>query len=170
MPVIYRISVDDYFPDGVPYADGRQVALWAAQAGADALHIAAGHYRSLPSGARMIPPMAYPDATFLGYAADIKRQVRVPVIAVGRLGDPQTAAEAVASGKADFIALGRTLIAEPEWVEKLRRGEPARRCLACNTCVDEMRGGSQLRCVVNGAAGQEARFRRRRRRPASASP
>ena len=87
MPVIYRISVDDYFPAGVPYADGRQVALWAAQAGADALHIAAGHYRSLPSGARMIPPMAYPDATFLGYAADIKRQVRVPVIAVGRLGD-----------------------------------------------------------------------------------
>jgi hypothetical protein len=158
IPVIYRISVDDYFPQGIPYAEGRQVAIWAAQAGAGALHIAAGHYRSLPSGARMIPPMEYPDATFLGYAADIKAQVSIPVIAVGRLGDPETAARAVASGKADFIALGRTLIAEPEWVEKLRRGEPARRCLACNTCVDEMRGGSQLRCVVNGAAGQEARF------------
>ena len=156
--MIYRVSVDDYFPDGVPYAEGRQVAIWAAQAGADALHIAAGHYRSLPSGARMIPPMEYPDATFLDYAADIKKDVDVPVIAVGRLGDPAAAAGAVASGKADFIALGRTLIAEPEWVEKLRRGEPARRCLACNTCVNEMRGGAQLRCVVNGAAGQEARF------------
>src|SRR5207248_6181566 len=65
MPVIYRISVDDYFPEGLQYAEGRQVALWAAEAGADALHIAAGHYRSLPSGARMIPPMEYPDATFL---------------------------------------------------------------------------------------------------------
>jgi 2,4-dienoyl-CoA reductase-like NADH-dependent reductase (Old Yellow Enzyme family) len=158
IPVIFRISVDDYFPRGLPYAEGRRVAIWAAQAGADALHIAAGHYRSLPSAARMIPPMAYPDATFLDYAAEVKKEAEVPVIAVGRLGDPDTAAAAVESGKADFVALGRTLIADPDWVEKLRRGEPARRCLACNTCVNEMRGGAQLRCVVNGAAGQELRF------------
>jgi 2,4-dienoyl-CoA reductase-like NADH-dependent reductase (Old Yellow Enzyme family) len=158
MPVIYRISVDDYFPGGIGFDEGKQVAIWAAQAGADALHIAAGHYRSLPSAERMIPPMAYPDATFLDYAAAIKAAVSVPVIAVGRLGDPAPAADAVASGKADFIALGRTLIADPDWVEKLRNGEPARRCLACNTCVNDMRGGAQLRCVVNGAAGQELRF------------
>jgi dimethylglycine catabolism A len=162
MPVIYRMSVDDYFPEGIGPADGTQVALWAAEAGADALHIAAGHYRSLPSGERMIPPMAYPDATFLAYAADIKRHVRVPVIAVGRLGDPRHADDAVAKGKADFVALGRTLIADPDWVEKLRRGAPHRRCLACNTCVNEMRGGAQIHCVVNGAAGQERRFERAR--------
>jgi dimethylglycine catabolism A len=158
IPVIYRVSVEDFFPEGSPFAEGRQVALWAAQAGADALPIAAGHYRSLPSAARMIPPMIYPDATFLAHAADIKKDAAIPVIAVGRLGDPDVAADAVASGKADFIALGRTLIAEPDWVAKLARGEPARRCLACNTCIDEMRGGSQLRCVVNGAAGRETRF------------
>jgi 2,4-dienoyl-CoA reductase-like NADH-dependent reductase (Old Yellow Enzyme family) len=158
IPVIYRLSVDDYFPDGISFAEGRQVALWAAEAGADALHIAAGHYRSLPSVERMIPPMAYPEATFLDYAAEIRRAVRVPVIAVGRLGDPVRASAAVETGKADFIALGRTLIADPDWVEKLARGEPSRRCIACNTCVNEMRGGAQLRCVVNGAAGQELRF------------
>jgi len=117
IPVIFRISVDDYFPDGLPEADGKQVAVWAAQAGADALHIAAGHYRSLPSAARMIPPMEYPDATFLVYAADVKKQVRVPVIAVGRLGDPAMAADAVASGRADFVALGRTCITDPDWVQ-----------------------------------------------------
>src|SRR5580658_6446814 len=158
VPVIYRVSVDDYFPEGSPFAEGRQVALWAARAGADALHIAAGHYRSLPSAARMIPPMQYPDATFLAYAAEIKKEVAVPVIAVGRLGDPEVAADAIASGKADFVALGRTLIAEPDWVAKLTRGEPARRCLACNTCINEMRGGTQLGCVVNGTAGRETRF------------
>jgi 2,4-dienoyl-CoA reductase-like NADH-dependent reductase (Old Yellow Enzyme family) len=158
LPVIYRISVDDYFPGGIDFTEGKQVAIWAALAGADALHIAAGHYRSLPSAERMIPPMAYPDATFLDYAAAIKAAVTVPVIAVGRLGDPERASAAVASGKADFIALGRTLIADPDWVDKLRRGEPARRCLACNTCVNDMRGGAPLRCVVNGAAGQESRF------------
>ena len=158
IPVIYRLSVDDYFPEGLPFAEGRQIALWAAQAGADALHIAAGHYRSLPSGARMIPPMNYPDATFLPYAASIKREVSIPVIAVGRLGDPFHAEEAISTGKADFVALGRTSIAEPEWVAKLERGEPQRRCLACNTCINEMRGGTQLRCVVNGRAGRETEF------------
>jgi dimethylglycine catabolism A len=158
IPVIFRVSVDDYFPDGLAFAEGRQVAIRAAQNGADALHIAAGHYRSLPSAARMIPPMQYPDATFLSYAADIKKDVAVPVIAVGRLGDPKVAQDAIQSGKADFVALGRTLIAEPDWVVKLVRGEPPRRCLACNTCVNEMRSGTQLHCVVNAAAGNEARF------------
>jgi 2,4-dienoyl-CoA reductase-like NADH-dependent reductase (Old Yellow Enzyme family) len=157
--VIYRISVDDFFPEGMHYAEGKQAAIWAAEAGADALHITAGHYRSMPSAAMMIPPMRLPEATFLDYAADIRAQVKVPVIAVGRLGDPATAAEAVARGNADFIALGRPLIADPEWVNKLRRGERPRRCLACNTCVNEMRGGAKLGCVVNAAVGRERTFR-----------
>jgi hypothetical protein len=80
------------------------------------------------------------------------------VIAVGRLGDPATATAAVAAGKADFVALGRSLIADPQWVEKLSRGEPIRRCLACNTCINEMRGGARIGCVVNGAAGRETMF------------
>jgi 2,4-dienoyl-CoA reductase-like NADH-dependent reductase (Old Yellow Enzyme family) len=157
--VIYRISVDDFFPEGMHYAEGKQAAIWAAEAGADALHITAGHYRSLPSAAMMIPPMRLPEATFLDYAADIRAQLKVPVIAVGRLGDPAKAAEAVTSGKADLIALGRPLIADPEWVNKLRRGERPRRCLACNTCVNEMRGGAKLGCVVNAAVGRERTFR-----------
>src|SRR3981189_937637 len=106
----------------------------------------------------MIPPMAMQEATFLDYPAAGKQSVRVPVIAVGRLGDPAIAAQAIESDKVDFIALGRSLIADPQWVEKLRRNEPARRCLACNTCVNEMRGGAALHCVVNAAAGRELRF------------
>ncbi len=158
IPVIFRVSVEDYFPEGLTFAEGREVAIRAAQAGADALHIAAGHYRSLPSAARMIPPMEYPAATFLAYAAEIKREVAVPVITVGRLGDPAIAADAISTGKADFVALGRPLIADPDWVAKVARGEPPRPCLACNTCVNEMRGGTQLRCVVNAAAGDETRL------------
>jgi 2,4-dienoyl-CoA reductase-like NADH-dependent reductase (Old Yellow Enzyme family) len=158
MPVVYRLSVEDFFPGGLPFDEGRQIAVWAAQAGADALHVTAGHYRSLPSAQVVLPPMTFPDATFLDFAASVKRAVRVPVIAVGRLGDPATATTAVASGKTDFIALGRTLIADPQWVEKLSRDEPIRRCLACNTCINEMRGGARIGCVVNGAAGRETMF------------
>jgi 2,4-dienoyl-CoA reductase-like NADH-dependent reductase (Old Yellow Enzyme family) len=158
MGVIYRLSVEDFFPGGLPWSEGRRIAIWAAQAGADALHVTAGHYRSLPSAQIVLPPMSMPDAPFLEFAAGVKQVVRVPVIAVGRLGDPKTAAAAVTTGQADFIALGRTLIADPQWVEKLRRQEPIRRCLACNTCINEMRGGAGIGCVVNGAAGRETRF------------
>ncbi len=161
MPVVYRLSVEDFFPGGLPFDEGRLIALWAANAGADALHVTAGHYRSLPSAQVVLPPMTFPDATFLDFAAAVKKMVRVPVIAVGRLGDPAIATQAVAAGKTDFVALGRTLIADPQWVEKLRRGEPIRRCLACNTCINEMRGGARIGCVVNGAAGRETMFANR---------
>jgi 2,4-dienoyl-CoA reductase-like NADH-dependent reductase (Old Yellow Enzyme family) len=156
--VIYRLSVEDFFSGGLILDEGRQIADWAVQSGADALHISAGHYRSLPSAQIVLPPMSYPDGTFLDFAADVKSKVAVPVIAVGRLGDPALAQDAVASGKADFIALGRTLVADPQWPEKVGRGEPVRRCLACNTCINEMRGGARIGCVVNAAAGRETLF------------
>ncbi len=156
--VIYRLSVEDFFPGGLKFEEGKQIALWAAEAGADALHITAGHYRSLPSAQVVLPPMTMPDGPFLEFAAEVKRHVSLPIIAVGRLGDPALAESAVAGGKTDFIALGRTLVADPQWVAKVGRGEPVRRCLACNTCINEMRGGARIGCVVNGAAGRETTF------------
>jgi tRNA-dihydrouridine synthase len=159
-PVVFRFNAEDLFPNGLTFPDGLQVAKWAAAAGADALHVTAGHYRSLPSAHMMTPPMNCPEAIFLDYAARVKREVAVPVIAVGRLGDPRLAMEAVDSGKADFVALGRSLIADPDWAVKARRNVPVRRCLSCNSCVDEMRGGAQLGCVVNPAAAHEIEYSR----------
>src|SRR4029077_10417790 len=91
MAVVYRLSVADFFPGGLPFDEGRQIAVWAAQAGADALHVTAGHYRSLPSAQVVLPPMTLPDGPFLDYAAAVKKEINVPVIAVGRLGDPALA-------------------------------------------------------------------------------
>lgn len=156
--VIYRLTVEDYFPDGLPFADGFRIAVWAAEAGADALHISAGHYRSLPSAARMIPPMWMGEAPFLDFARKIRQAVSVPVIAVGNLGDPALARQAVASGEVDFIALGRPLLADPDWVNKAKAGKAVRRCLACNSCVDGMRGGGKLHCLVNPTVGRELLF------------
>jgi hypothetical protein len=103
----------------------------------------------------MIPPMAWPDAIFLDYARALKLRVRVPVIAVGRLGDPATAQSAIAEGACDFVALGRPLLADPEWPRKVTAGEPVRRCIACNTCITGMRTGGPLHCVVNALTGRE---------------
>jgi dimethylglycine catabolism A len=156
--VIFRFNADDFFPGGIDFKDARRIAVWAAESGADAIHVTAGHYRSLPSAERMIPPMAYPDATFLDYAATIRSEVLVPVIAVGRLGDPAIAAAALNEGKADFIALGRPLLADPLWPATVRAGHTPRRCLACNSCVNDMRGGTGLRCLVNPATGRELKY------------
>lgn len=155
LPVIFRIGVEDFFPGGLTADEGMQVGQWAEQNGADAVSVTAGHYRSLPAAERMIPPMAYPAATFVEYAARMKQLVDVPVIGVGRLGDPDLAARAVAEGKLDIVALGRPLIADPHWVAKAQAGVPVRRCLACNHCITNMRSGAQLSCVVNPATGRE---------------
>ena len=169
--VIYRLSVEDFFDGGLTYGEGRVIAIWAAQAGADAIHVTAGHYRSKPTAHRMIPPMAEPDATFLEFAADVKRAINVPVIAVGRLGDPAIATAAVASGKADFVALGRTLVADPQWVDKLRRerADPALPCLQhLHRRHARRRAASPAWSTAPPAAKRCSPMPRRRR--ASASP
>ncbi len=76
----------------------------------------------------------------------------------GPLGNPDTARAAIASGKADFIALGRSLLADEAWPNKVRDDVPVRRCLACNSCVDGMRGGGKLGCIVNPVTGREREF------------
>ena len=165
LAVIVRISGDELFPEGMPLKDACEVAQYVERAGADAIHVSAGHYRSLPSAAIMTPPMAMPERIFLDLAATIRKAVNVPVIAVGRLGHGKDAEMAVVSGKADFVALGRPLLADQDWVAKSMRGEIPRQCLACNTCVDEMRKGDTLHCLVNPITGREREFAGRESEP-----
>ena len=157
-PLIYRLNVDDLFPEGLQFSDGFEMAKILAKSGIDAIHITAGHYKSLPSAERMIPPMYYPEATFADFARQIKQVVDIPVITVGRLGNPAIANRLLDEGQADFIALGRPLLADPEWVNKAAASIPIRPCIACNTCVNEMRGGKQLGCLVNPTAAHELQY------------
>lgn len=156
--VTFRLNGNDFFARGMPFEEARQVAVWAAESGADAVHISGGHYRSQPSASIMIPPMATPTTPFLGYAEKVKELVRVPVIAVGKFGQPRQAIEAIESKRVDFIALGRPLLADPNWVLKVERDEQVRLCLACNSCVDGMREGKKLHCLVNPTTGRERTF------------
>lgn len=158
LPVIYRLGVEDFYAGGLVAEDAYHVAEWAVESGADAISVTAGHYRSQPGAEVMIPPMAYKEGVFLDLAAAVKARVRVPVIGVGRLGDPKVAGRAIADGKLDMTAIGRPLLADPEWVNKTMAGKPVRSCLACNHCVNNMRSGNNLSCVVNPATGRELEF------------
>ena len=158
LAVIFRMNAEDYFEGGMTLVQAIQLAQWIEEAGADAIHVTAGHYRSQPSAAIMIPPMAAGRMPFRAYAKAIKQAVSVPVISVGRYGDPQDAKDVIAAGDADFITLGRPLLADPDWVRKAENNEHPRQCIACNTCVDGMRDGHKLHCLVNPETGRERDF------------
>jgi len=122
----------------------------------DLLDVSAGCFRSQPAWVT-IAPMAFPPGMFVPLIKRVKESVKIPVIAVGRLNDPGLAEAALASGSADMVAIGRGLIADPEWVRKVQEGrqDEIRPCLACNTCHYEMRSGRPMACLVNPAVGEE---------------
>ncbi|MFE4837409.1 NAD(P)-binding protein [Arthrobacter sp. NPDC056691] len=158
LPVIYRLGAEDFYAGGLHTEDAYVVAEWAVESGADAISVTAGHYRSQPGAEIMIPPMKYKEGIFLDMAAAVKSRVNVPVIGVGRLGDPELASRAIREGKLDMTAIGRPLLADAEWVNKAQSGNPVRSCLSCNHCVNNMRGGDNLSCVVNPTTGRELEF------------
>ncbi|MFA7196435.1 MAG: NAD(P)/FAD-dependent oxidoreductase [Anaerovoracaceae bacterium] len=155
IPVTLRISVDHKFPGGRSLEEGLEYCRLAEEAGYDALHIDAGRYEVMPW---IFPPSYLGPMCMLDLAAEVKKVVTIPVIAVGNFGTPEEAEEALASGKCDFVAMARALLADPEWVAKARVGhaEEIRPCIRCNEeCVGRAILGKELACAVNPECGRE---------------
>lgn len=139
---------------GLSSDEAQQVAQMVQNAGADAVHVSAMAYGVSP---RTAPPMAQPPGNLVRFAEAIKSVVSIPVIAVGRI-DPATAEMVIGEGRADLIAIGRALIADPELPIKAASGklDDIRPCIACQTCLDCVAGWHEsVRCVVNPAVGRE---------------
>lgn len=153
-PLVWRLNGDDAVPGGFTLEEAITVSGWLEEAGAAALSVSAGTWHTLHV---TLAPMSVPRGHLVAYAAAIKQAVSIPVIAVGRLDDPQLAGEVVARGDADLVLLGRTLIAEPDWPRKVQAGrrEDVRPCIACNACVDLVGKGERARCSVNPEVGRE---------------
>ena len=155
-PLWCRIDATEYrLEDGICYADAVETAAMAEAAGADAIHVSA--YANPASGAAFTEaPLVHKAAGYLEYAAGVKRRVNIPVIAVGRL-EPEVGNAAIARGEADFIAMGRKLLADPDLPTHLRRGRPRdiRPCIYCYTCVSRIFVNDHLRCAVNPITGFE---------------
>jgi NADPH-dependent 2,4-dienoyl-CoA reductase/sulfur reductase-like enzyme len=96
--------------------------------------------------------------TFVHLAEAVKRRVSVPVMAVGRINSPDLAESILHEGKADLIAIGRQLLADPLWPAKVAAGrsEDIVPCLSCNTCSDTAFSMGLPRCAVNPYLGREA--------------
>jgi 2-enoate reductase len=95
-------------------------------------------------------------------AEKVKKVSSLPIIAVGRLHYPETAEQTLADGKADFIAIGRGLLAEPEWVNKVQSGKipEIRPCLGCHEgCLWQMITGEPTSCALNPTCGHEIEWK-----------
>ncbi len=104
------------------------------------------------------PPMYQEKGLYIPYAKLVKDHVSVPVICAGRMDDPDLAAKAVAEGACDVVSLGRPLLADPDYVNKLRAGQAAsiRPCLSCQEgCMGRIQEYSALNCAVNPACCRE---------------
>lgn len=153
-PVIVRINGDEFSPGGRTLEDTLEISLLLEEAGCDALHISAGTGGDCPE---TIEPMSYEQGWRLYLASAIKRHVHVPVIGGGAIKEPGVAEQAVATGKVDFVAIGRAQIADPEWVSKARNGESHRihKCISCNQCIHRRMLSLAIRCSVNPLVGRE---------------
>jgi 2,4-dienoyl-CoA reductase-like NADH-dependent reductase (Old Yellow Enzyme family)/thioredoxin reductase len=158
LPLVWRINGEDAIEGGFTLEEAVQVAVWLEEAGAAAISVSAGTWHTLHV---TLAPMFVPRGHMRHMAAAVKAAVDVPVIAVGRLDEPELAAEVVTSGDADLVLLGRTLIAEPDWPRKVEEGRlgEVRPCIACNACVDLVGRGEVARCSVNPEAGREITWR-----------
>lgn len=169
-PIIFRMNGDDYLEGGVRIEDAKVTAKKAENAGADAIHVSAGvgimaHDLSLgdnKSYFHMVQPMSLPRGCLVHLASEVKNVVKVPVITVGRINDPFLAKDILNQGKADLIAVGRQLIADPYFPKKIveNRIEDIRQCIACNYCHGKrIRAIKHLHCAINPWAGREVEFR-----------
>jgi len=154
-PITLRISGYERVAAGRPVHDTAAIAPLLVEAGVDAFHVSGGVIDRLVTG--MVNGADAGDGLNVGAAAAVKEAVDVPVIAVGRLHDPVLAERVLADGRADFVAMGRPLLADPELPRKLVAGEPerVRRCISCENCIDTLEEKLATECAVNPLTGYE---------------
>lgn len=154
-PVIYRYGLTHYIEGGRTIEEGVEMGKLLESYGADALDIDSGCYENnyYPH-----PPSTIPCGSFSYLSEKVKKAVSIPVISSTRIGYPEIAEKIIESGQADFVSLGRPLIADPEWCSKAKIGhiQEIRPCIACHEgCLRRLKTYKRVSCAVNPAAGDE---------------
>jgi len=158
-PIMFRLSGDEYLESGLTLNDTKVIAIGLEKAGVDCLDISAGTYDS-PQRGHSTQPMAIPRGFMVHLAKGIKEVVDVPVITVGRINDPTLAEEIIRDGKADLVAMGRALFADPCLPRKAAEGrlDDINMCIACMRCTERTGVGLHPKCAVNAALGMEKEY------------
>jgi 2,4-dienoyl-CoA reductase-like NADH-dependent reductase (Old Yellow Enzyme family)/thioredoxin reductase len=161
-PISIRISGEECIKNGYTIADMQSIIPDLFSAGADMINVSFGTHGS-PEVNIDTPnpsaPVEYAPGFKVYLARKIKEVTNVPVISVGRYVDPYTMDEVIARGDADFVAVGRQHLADPDFLKNAREGhsQDTMECLACNQGCIERLALEQLpiRCAINPQTGQE---------------
>ena len=169
-PIFFRLNGEDFLPGGITVEDAQVTASLAEQAGADVISVAGGvgimaHDLSLgdnKSYFQMIMPMYIPRGCRVELGAQIKNKIKIPLSVAGRINDPYLARDVIAGKKADLVDLGRQMLADPCFPQKIAEGkiEDIRQCIACNYCHGKrMRAVKHVHCAINPLTGREGELK-----------
>ena len=164
-PVTIKLSADEFAEGGTTLQDTFTVVKLLEEAGIAAIQVSAG----APSDHGIIDennrfsfmrtmPMAVKSGPLVYLAAEVKKHVSIPIVAVGRLNDPALADSVIAEGKADFIGVTRSLLTDPYWPKKVQEGriDEIRPCISCNEgCYNRILSGDPIGCACNPKIGEE---------------
>ncbi|MFC1992598.1 FAD-dependent oxidoreductase [Chloroflexota bacterium] len=153
-PLSIKISANENMPCGLTIEETSVIAPIIANAGIDAILVSQG---TMPKIWTQLPTHGMSITPWISDVEAIKRTVNVPVAAVGRIAHPLIAEQVLEQGKADIIALGRSLLADAEFPNKAAAGklEDIRYCIYCNNCVESRALTGIIKCTVNPELGQE---------------
>ncbi len=158
-PIIYRYGITHYLEGGREEEEGLWIAEELEKMGVSALHVDAGCYEThwWPH-----PPQYFSPGCMVHLSEKVKQVSSLPIIAVGHLQYPDVAEKTLADGKADFIAIGRGLLAEPEWVNKVQNNRTSEicPCVSCHEgCKWQMISGQPTSCALNPSCGHEVEWK-----------
>ena len=157
-PITCRLCGDEFLKGGFDLVQSIQVAKMLEANGVNAIEVSAGTHET---GQVITAPPYYPMGFLSPLSEAIKKEVSIPVGIVGRIHTPELAEQLLEQSKADLIAVGRALIADPEWPKKAQEGRPETicPCISCNQgCSDRMYYQQDVSCTVNPAVGRESTF------------
>ncbi len=158
LPIIVRVSGDEMTPGGLTIDDTIQIAQVLKDKGVAAVHVSAGTSCSSPPW--FFQHMFVPTGKTWEMAKKVKDEVGIPVIAVGKIGSAEDIDRVKNDFNADFIAIGRGLVADPDMVGKYlgEVDDIIRPCLTCSEgCLGGVKAGLGLQCVVNPLVGDDMR-------------
>jgi 2-enoate reductase len=153
-PIIYKFSPTHLIRGGRELEEGIKMAKFLENLGVSALHVDIGCHACWQNA---IPTIYQEPALHEKYIQAVKKEVSIPVIGHGKMGYPEVAERIVSKGIADFVALGHYLLADPEWVNKMKenRSEDIVPCIGCNECMFSILSGEPVSCGVNPRCGRE---------------
>lgn len=154
-PIFCKITGSEFVDEGIDMKMCKEYVRILEKAGIDAVTVSGG---ILESGEYIVQPMAVPRGCHVERAREVKKSAAIPVIAIGRINKPFLAEEILQNGDADMVAIGRGLIADPEFPKKAleMRFDDIRPCIACNQgCTDRLYKNVDISCLTNPLAGKE---------------